>query len=296
MKRLLLFVLLVAYSLLLGSCAPTGVQFKIVDYLEYETTVPTQSKGGVTLSCQPISRTNMHEYPELFAFNNTYLPEDWRMHSNRFFEEDASGKRWAYTFGIGQNNLTVAKVVVENGTDHILRMGDARIYLRIDGYDPIKPYTILGSTRLVSTLVGDEYKWLPEAYNSQLGLVGYITNAEVNFDKARTKGFSDIMFNYPIGLRSQVISGNRSAYKLISDVDLEILPGDTYTGFLMFPAEVIQSNPTIKFYDITIKTDAAGNPTEKVTFEFPLTNNHIQKWFDETLNKWVDGAPPKPVS
>jgi hypothetical protein len=294
MKKLAMVALLAICPLILTSCATTGTQFKTVDYLEYKTTTPEQTKGGVTMSCQPLSRANMSDYPELFSFENTFLPEGWRMHSNHYFEKDANNKRWAYTFGVGKRNLTVTKVTVDNGTDHILRMGDARIYLRIEGYDPIKPYTVLGSTALIPTMVGDKQQNLPSAYSNSEGLVGWVTNAEMEFDANRKKGLIEI-FHYPVGLRSQVIAANRRAYKLISDVDLEILPGDTYTGLLLFPAEVIKTAATIKFYDITVKTDAAGNPSEKVTFDFPLDSNHVQKWFNEIEKKWMDGTPPQPA-
>ncbi len=297
MKKLLAIILLATASMLLTSCATTGGKgFKTIDYLEYATAEPTVTQGDVTMTCRPLSREVMSDYPELFAFVPELIPADLAQKDVKHFHEtDASGKAWAYTFGVGSRNLTAAVMKVENGTDHILRMGDARIYLRIDGVDPIKPYTILGDTRLIPTMVNNEQKMLPAAWTRTEGLVGWITNAEMEYEANRKKGLIEF-YHYPIGLRSQVIAQNRRGYKLISDVDLEILPGDSYTGLLLFPAEVELVDAVIKFYDITTKTDMAGNPTEKVSFEFPLECTRIQKWFDETTKAWVDGAPPTPTN
>jgi len=58
-------------------------------------------------------------------------------------------------------------------------------------------------------------------------------------------------------------------------------------------------NPTdlpdlkIVFYDITTKTDAAGNPIEKAKFEFPLKYDKIDMFFDPVIKRWKEGLPPE---
>src|SRR5512139_1259464 len=53
--------------------------------------------------------------------------------------KDYEGRYWWYTFGYGENDLAVFQVAIQNGTDHILRMKDARIYLEVPDHDPIAP-------------------------------------------------------------------------------------------------------------------------------------------------------------
>ena len=286
--------LLLIVVFMVASCATTQ-KIQTISYHEYSTPEPTQVQGGLTLTCNPLSPDQVTDYPELFQFSDAVADIAWkRIHVNQFYPKDASGLRWAYTFGIQERSLVVVSVTVKNETDHILRMGDARIYLRIPGYEPIKAFTTVGDTNLTPVLLGDETKMLPKAWSNGEGLVGWITNAEIEFEATRPKGMIS-WYEYPVGICSQVIAQNRRAYKLISDVELEILPGDTYTGLLLFPSEVGDSDASVKFYDITTKTDAAGNPTEKVTFEFPLKSKHIQKWFNQQEKKWIDGQAPTPA-
>jgi hypothetical protein len=91
------------------------------------------------------------------------------------------------------------------------------------------------------------------------------------------------------------VAQNQKAYKLINDVSREILPGTTYDGLLVFPVytSAFQS-AKLTFYDITSKTDAAGNPTEKVNFDFPIKVTDQQMWFDKDKEKrWKLGVPAK---
>ena len=112
-------------------------------------------------------------------------------------------------------------------------------------------------------------------------LVHWVTYWEQNAEKTRQKHtIMDGLYKYPIGLGSQVILQNRPAYKLIADVGAEILPGKTMRGILLFPVVVSFDTATLSFYDISTKTDAAGNPTEKQTFSFPVKLDRVQMQFD----------------
>ena len=84
---------------------------------------------------------------------------------------------------------------------------------------------------------------------------------------------------------SKVILQNRPAYRLIADVGTEILPGKTMKGILLFPVVVSFDTATLSFYDISTKTDAAGNTTEKQTFTFPVKLNRVQMQFDNQQEK-----------
>jgi len=68
----------------------------------------------------------------------------------------------------------------------------------------------------------------------------------------------------------KLVTKNRRL-KLINDFSTEILPGQTYEGFLFFevdPAEATSGK--LSFFDVTTRTDAAGNPTKKTTFEWKI--------------------------
>lgn len=95
---------------------------------------------------------------------------------------------------------------------------------------------------------------------------------------------------------SQVIAVNKKSYKLIGDVDTEILPDDTYSGILLFP-RLIGGDPemTIKFYELVTKVDAAGNPTERTNFDFKFKLAEASQWYNRNLTKWENGTPAFPV-
>jgi len=97
---------------------------------------------------------------------------------------------------------------------------------------------------------------------------------------------------YPVGFSFQVVAQKRRNYKLINDLSVEILPNFSYEGILLFPAIVSWPEAKFSFYDITTKTDPASNPIEKTAFEFPLTLQEVDMWFDRTEKVWKKGLPP----
>lgn len=46
------------------------------------------------------------------------------------------------------------------------------------------------------------------------------------------------------------------------------------------------------FYDITTKTDPAGNPIEKTQFDYDLELEDITMWYNSEEKMWKSGAPP----
>ncbi len=281
---------------LLSSCATTsGPQpIQTVSYPYYEVEEPSvQEQGGLTVEVEPIlsSVKYVKKHPELFAFDLNEMPKDWHFYVPLAFPADAQGRHWAYTFGWGDYYLITYRVKITNSTDHILRMKDARIYLRIEGQDPVKAVTNLGNTNLVPDKTGTLY---PASYLADDdSLVDWVTQFEHSWEKSRPKSF--LTLSHKVGIPSQVIRANKRNYKLINDVDLEILPGDSYSGILLFPRLVKYDEATLKFYDMTTKTDKAGNPTEKATFDFEFKKNVGKVWYDRVNKTWVDGDPPQSV-
>ena len=296
MKKLFKIVMpllaLVAAVYFFASCATQIPTISITEYALKSQNI--QSQGGLTVELEVLNPTLqcMQKHPELFAFDSKELYSKIKTKAERWYDPASDGKRYCYTFGIQDYILTAALVKITNETDHILRMGDARVYLRLEGEDPIKAVNRLGDCEL--HYIDQKKNVLPQsAIEGDESLVHWVTYLENYYESSRKKGL--ISFGYPIGLASQVIAQNKRNYKLITDVGLEILPGDTYKGILLFPAILSgeeHEKANIKFYDLTTKTDAAGNPIEKVTFDFQFDIKVTHKWWDKNQKKWIDGEPP----
>jgi len=287
--------LLLSMPMLLTSCGGGGVP--TIVFREHDLadrTLATQSRGSIEISVEPLKPSAIYQHPDLFLFSTQRLTGNFSsLTLNTYYPEDYQKNRWCFTLSPGNNLLVAYKVRIRNGTSHILRMRDARIYLMIEGLDPIPAATLLGNPTLVQTSVGQDRMLLPKSYIQGDGsLIDQTTREEEEYERTRPK--SILSLAYPIGLASQVIAQNLKAYKLVNDVSREILPGTVLDGLLVFPVYAGSIRlAKLMFYDITTKTDAAGNPTEKVTFEFPIRTSDQQMWFDTRQERrWKIGVPP----
>lgn len=276
--------------LMLSSCASGPPTIPIWPYKEYKlVTEQTQTKNGMTIDVEPLTPENTYKHPELYAFDLDQLPKYFQggMVSGGF-PIGLQGKRWQYTFGFENDFIVAMKVKITNNTDHILRMGDARIYLRIEDEEPIAAVANLGDpTALVDA---DKKVHIRSAYDGDESLIHWVTYFEEQWDKKRVKQMFDL--GYPVGLTSQIINIHKKKYKLINDMEKEILPGDTYSGILFFPALISYDKVNVKFYDVVTKTDPAGNPIEKTTFDFEFKYNENKLWYDRDAKQWKGGEPP----
>ena len=77
--------------------------------------------------------------------------------------------------------------------------------------------------------------------------------------------------------------------KLINAFDKEILPGMKSSGKLLIPLSPEQiSEGVLSFIDIVATTDKAGNPTEKVRFDYHIITKDVYSKLDRNVsNKWV---------
>ena len=292
------YVRLIFVLLTFGVLGCGGGGIPVTLFKEIDLSVPdqsTQTKGSVDITVTPLTPSAMYQNQDLFAFAPDQLTGDFGGAAiNAWFPEDYQHSHWYYTFGPGDNILVAFRVKLHNGTDHILRMKDARVYLMIEGRDPIAAINLLGNPTLVQAQLGSNVVQRPQSYSTGDGsLVDWITREEDRYERTRKKGLLSI--GYPIGLGSQIVLQNQRAYKLVNDVGREILPGTTFEGLLVLPVYTTQfQSAKLSFYDITTKTDAAGNPTEKVTFDFPIKIVDQQMWFDKEREKrWKVGAPSK---
>jgi hypothetical protein len=277
------------------SCASSSKTIPTTRFSEYAVTpasLSQQAKQDVSVEVDMLTPTGAYNHPELFSFDWYRVPEDYRA-AKRFYPEDDKGKGWVYTFGFGDQFLTACKVKITNNTPHILRMKDARVYLVVPGEDPVAAITKLGNARLMP--VGEKKKdVLPQSYvDADNSLVHWLTHFERDWEqrsRKQKKGLITLSLAYPIGFASQVVEQNKRNYRLINDLAVEILPNFSYEGILLFPVIVSFDQAKLMFYDITTKTDPAGNPVEKTSFEFPMKLREVTMWFDRKAKRWKEGT------
>ena len=273
--------------------AMAGKSAKVNLFAEYALANPdsgTILKSDVTITVQSLGPSHRYDFPDLFAFDPGQIaaPITGGVNFGTYCEKDYEGRYWWYTFGCGENDLAVFQVAIQNGTDHILRMKDARIYLEVPDHDPIAPVTRLGDPTLVPGPTPAPAVLPKSAVVADETLIHWVTYFEQEAEKVRPKKtFLDNRHVTPIGLASQVIGQNRAAYKLIADPAAEILPGRTLKGILLFPVLVTFEMATLSFYEVHTKADPGGNPIEKQTFIFPLKLNRVQmQWDGDKEKRW----------
>lgn len=289
----LLCLLIICFPYLICSCASTN-KIQTTELTEYSispTELNNQIKSNVSIAVEVLRASEYEKHPELYRFNRKTI-DSYFSNSLLYYPANSKGESWLYTFGTNAPYvLTVFKVKVTNNTPHILRMKDSRIYLIADGENPVAAVTKIGNPRLVK--IDENGTLLPKsAIEQDDSLVHWVTYFEQEYENNRKKSLID--FPYLPGLASQVIFQNIVNYKLINDLSLEILPDYTYEGILLFPKLVYANlkNPKLMFYDITTKTDAAGNVSEKTSFEFPLKYETVNMWYDTVEKTWKKGFPP----
>lgn len=296
-KNYKLFVtLLLFFSVIFSAYSQKTKTVSIYKFKQYvfDESEGKQTKSGLTIEVEPLSVSGLYKHPELYSFTSDAMPQEFRTYLTTSFNQ-YDNKYWSYPLGSGDYNLTAMLIKITNNTGHILKMSDARILLRIEGEDPIKPVTKMGNSTMASkTLADGKTVSLPmSAISEDNSLMHWVTAMEIKFDATRKKGF--ISFQYPYGLNAQVIALHKKNYKLIADVDAEILPDDSYSGVLLFPVMVSYSNLNLKLYEFVTKTDPAGNPSERTNFDFKLKLEDQTLWWEYNKNKWEVGSPPSPV-
>lgn len=273
-------VLALAAGGFIASCASTTPKIPTVQFDQYGLIQgPTQSekRSDIEISVTTIRPADIYSYPNLFSFS---VNESADYFLKQQYPVGPSGRSWEFPFMSpdGKVSLLLAWVKLTNGTEHILRMRDARVYLITEGYDPLPAFSAM--EELYRAADGFE-----QEANQKLAAQWKKTMVKVGE-----------MPQLPQGFYRGIINAHQGAYKLINDVGKEILPGFTYEGLLVFPtAPTVQGQARLAFYDITTKTDAAGNPVEKTRFEFPLETQHVTMWYDRAGKRWQAGMPPAPT-
>lgn len=268
---------LLTAAALVASCATTVPKIPTVAFDQYglvQGPMQSEKRSDIEISVTTIRPADIYNYPNLFSFS---LNESADYFLKQTYPAGPSGLSWEFPFMSpdGKVSLLLAWVKLTNGTEHILRMRDARVYLITEGYDPLPAFSAM-----------------EELYRAADGFEQE-ANQKLAGQWQKTMVKVGEMPQLPQGFYRRIINAHQGAYKLINDVGKEILPGFTYEGLLVFPtAPTVQGQARLAFYDITTKTDAAGNPLEKTRFEFPLENQHVTMWYDRAEKRWQAGMPP----
>lgn len=274
LRRIFFCFMLVIYSLtLVTSCATTS-RVPTLSFTQYGMDPgpsQTEIESDIEITVTTVRISDIYDYPNIFSFNLEEFPQ-YRdnFFLNRNYPIGPLGKQWFYPFASpdASQQLLIAMVKIENGTNHILRMEDARVYLIIEGLEPVPA---LSSYEDLQHHAGRFESMEKQQWESKLLKVG----------------------EYPVGFTRAFLQSKRNHYKLINDVSKEMLPGFNYKGMLVFPVIPSAYGPArISFFDITTKTDAVGNPVEKVQFNFTLEQQAVSLWYDKAENRWKRGFPP----
>ncbi|MBI4449660.1 hypothetical protein HY634_01245 [Candidatus Uhrbacteria bacterium] len=270
-------------ALELAACA-SGSKVKVVAIKGYEFADPNlavQDRSDIRISVEPLNPGSLYAHPELFSFDVPRLPKDLvTPFIEMSYKPTKNAKSWEYVLASpdGKDVLTSFKLKIENKTGHILRMHDARIYL-----------VGVGENEPIMAIGGME---------GEGGLKSLLRELEMSSEERR-KAAPKPMFGieladptWPMGLFGAIVEQNQKAFKLVNDLGSEVLPGMAKEGLLVFPEFVSYDNCQLGIYDLTTKTDAAGNPSEKASFTFDLAMKESTMWFDQATETWKEGTPP----
>ncbi len=269
---------------------------------EIKEDLQEQEKDGITITLEPVNDLDLEKYPEYFQFDFQKWGPSWSNGArviNFWYPPNKDGNSFANTF-MGMPTFFVS---VKNSTGHILRMSEARIYLIVEGKDPIPAISEFGNAELVSiqlVLYGNKPETAnicKSAIDGDSSLLDYITRREVNFIRAIEKAKKNAPEyrnypSYPLNICRNVATINSHAYKLINQVGREILPDFSLNGILCFPFDMEKEQKAkIVFYDITTKTDQAGNPAKKTQFEFDFEYKPRYMRYNEITKLWEKQEP-----
>lgn len=270
-RRISRLAICIALALLSASCATVEHRIAFIQYDLEPGPAQTQAKSDVEITMKVIRPSEMYQYPDLFAFRLGDFPAYYRYDGLRImYPIGPLGKSWEHPLSAPDfsHQVLLCRVKVRSGTPHILRMKDARIYLIVEGQEPVPTLTF---SELLEQ--ADEYE------------------AETNSYLARRSGL--VTTQIPRGFFRTLLLSHKKHFRLINDLGTDILSGFTGTAMLAFPATPnTYAAARISFFDITIKVDSVGTPTEKTQFDFSLKPQQAQMWFDRQERMRKAGSTP----
>ena len=243
---------------IISACATVPQQTQYMTKTEYDladSVDARQTIEDITISLKPLNvdkEIQKEKYTQNYTV--TYLP---------FLETEL--KTIAVPLRTNIYEGTVAfEVEIINDTDHILRMRDSRVaYIDPDSDEPVMA--------LDKASIMEDPEILP-AYNK---VKQYLE------DKYSPRNDVGISIN-------QAFSRIAKKIKFINGFNREILPGMRTKGIIVFPVEASDAaEGKISFIDMVSKTDKAGNPLERVRFDYRIKLNN--KYYKTGPNgEWLE--------
>lgn len=274
-KKTLFLILIVGIIFYFQFCSSSSSSIPTLSFSQYgfeNGAAQSKEKSDIVINLKTIRIGDIYEYPDLFSFTKADFPKyEGNYIYKTQYPKGPLGKKWEFPFSTpkGKEQSLLCWVKVRNNTDHILRMGDARIYLIKEGQNPINAIN---------------------NFDKLLDIAKYFETKTNIYLEQNSPSFMTV--SLPNGFFQSIVKLHKESYKLINNLNTEILPGYSYEGLLVFPETPTEKeNAKISFFDVTTKTDKAGNPVEKTTFNFKLVSENINMWFDRSQNKWKNGTP-----
>ena len=190
-----------------------------------------------------------------------------------WFAKDPAGLRWINPFASpdGRAGLFAFRVTVRNRTAQVVRMSDARVYLRIAGQDeaiaPSNDLAFYSQWMLGKDVAMNNHKEGPLASIQS----GYVLRH----------------VPYPIGVANVVLARRFPPWEEADILEKEVPPGATATGFLFFPAEMGADSVSVVF---SLPQGGPGStgagPPER---EFRFRKEIAAYWWDWERKRWAAG-------
>ena len=253
-----LFGVVVSFLFFLSACVSvpqktqyaTKTEYDLVDSVEARQTIK-----DITITLKPLNvdqEIQKEKYVQHYTVS--YIP---------FLETQL--KTVAVPLRTNIYEGTVAfEVEIINNTDHILRMRDSRVaYIDPDMDEPVMALD-------KATIVDD-----PEI------LPAYRTVLQYLLKKYRPKNDVRVSINHAFSRIAKKI-------KFINGFNREILPGMRTRGVILFPVEASEAaEGKISFIDMVARTDKAGNPLERVRFDYRIKSKN--RYYKSGPNgEWIE--------
>ena len=260
-KKLTIAMVAIVATAIFTGCSPkmyTTKYNKVSETRLAQNVQSSQTQGGITIDLIPLGDK---EYEKSFykqKMDLIYIPP----------LASAPVKETKEVFIPFYQKLTPFRVTIKNKTDHILRMKDSRVvYIDPNSNEPVLALDKQG---------------IKEDVKGQLPACSFV--------------LSEIQKKYKIAdinsLETNVlkaITDITNQIKFINGFNMEIMPDMKVEGTLMFPIDPEKiSEGKISFIDMISKTDAAGNATEKVRFDYKTSVFYRYQKIDPNTNTWVD--------
>lgn len=238
MKRYLLLSFFIIVILIWSSCSAPRFTTEYQNRPQVilaEDIKSSQTIGDITIDLEPVNITEEYKKP---FFTGEFTKKRRAAIGSDVISETHELPIFFY------NKMAPFNVTIHNNTDHIIRMSDARIaYIDPNLEEPVfalqKDYIIDNVRRAIPTYqltMKDIWEEFPLTDEDELGLDKFIINIV-----------------------------NQLRFINIS----EILPGMRASGTILFPVKPDDlSTGIISFIDMVSRTDAAGNPSERVRFDY----------------------------